>query len=140
MFLVTDLTEKAPYTTSINDAKTVRDVIVGITGESKMGDAVLGVVGHMSLGDEFICRSRFKVKCVKDVNAEMPVAKSIAMTANRLLVACTDDYATRIWGRIEDTVVADVLQCTDDCEDGFTECDVSLAIGRAIAEQFGFEV
>ena len=117
MFLVTDLTEKAPYTTSINDAKTVRDVIVGITGESKMGDAVLSVVGHMSFGDEFICRSRFKVKCVKDVNAEMPIAKSIAMTANRLLAACTDDYATRIWSRIEDTVVADVLQCTDDCED-----------------------
>lgn len=61
-------------------------------------------------------------------------------TPNRLLAACTDDYATRIWSRIEDTVVADVLQCTDDCEDGFTECDVSLAIGRAIAEQFGFEV
>ena len=140
MFLVTDLTEKAPHTTSINDAKTVRDVIVGITGESKMGDAVLSVVGHMSFGDEFICRSRFKVKCVKDVNAEMPIAKSIAMTANRLLAACTDDYATRIWSRIEDTVVADVLQCTDDCEDGFTEYDVSLAIGRAIAEQFGFEV
>lgn len=95
MFLVTDLTEKAPHTTSINDAKTVRDVIVGITGESKMGDAVLSVVGHMSFGDEFICRSRFKVKCVKDVNAEMPIAKSIAMTANRLLAACTDDYAAR---------------------------------------------
>lgn len=140
MFLVTDLTGKIPFTTKISDAKTVRDVIVGITGESKVGDAVLGVVGHMSYGDEFICQTRFKVKCVKDDDAEMPIAKSIAMTALRLLTACIDDYASRIWSCIENIVVADVLECTDNCEDGFTENDVALAIGRALAKRFGFEV
>lgn len=140
MFLVTDLTGKVPYTTTINDAKTVRDVIAGITGESRVGDAVLGIVGYMSCGDEFICQPRFKVKCVKDVDAELSIVKSIAMTATHLLATCTDDYASRIWSRIEDTVIADVLECTDDCEDGFTDGDVALAIGRAIAEQFGIEI
>ena len=126
MFLVTDLTGKVPYTTAINDVKTVRDVIVGIAS-------------YMSFGTEFICQPRFKVKCVKDVDAEMPIAQSIAMAAARLLATCTDDYASRIWKRIEDTVIADGLECTDDCEDGFTDGDVALAIGRAIAEQFGIE-
>lgn len=140
MFLVTDLTGKVPHTTAINDAKTVRDVIVGITGESRVGDAILGIVSYMSFGDEFICQPRFKVKCVKDADAEMPIAKSIAMVALRLLTACIDDYASRIWSRIEDMVIADVLECTNGCEDGFTNGDVALAIGRAIAEQFGIEV
>lgn len=92
MFLVTDLTGKVPYTTAINDVKTVRDVIVGITGESRVGDAILGIVGHMSFGNEFICHPRFKVKCVKDADVEMPIAQSIAMVATRLLATCTDDY------------------------------------------------
>lgn len=139
MFLVTDLTGKVPYTTAINDVKTVRDVIVGITGESRVGDAIQGIASYVSFGTEFICQPRFKVKCVKDVDAEMPIAQSIAMAAARLLATCTDDYASRIWNRIEDTVIADVLECTDDCEDGFTDGDVALAIGRAIAEQFGIE-
>lgn len=140
MFLVTDLTGKVPHTTKINDAKTVRDIIVGITGEQKAGDAIFGIVGYMNFGDEFICQPRFKVKCVKDVEAEIPIAKSIAMTAARLLATSSDDYASRIWSRIEDMVIADVLECTDDCEDGFTDGDVALSIGRAIAKQFGFEV
>ena len=140
MYLITDLTGKVPYTTKINDAKTVRDVIVGITGDGRAGDAILGIIGYMSFGNEFICQPRFKVKCVRDVDAEMPLAKSIATTAMRLLATSTDDYAARIWNCIEDAVIADVLECTDDCENGFTNGDVALAIGRAISEQFGVEV
>ena len=83
MFLVTDLTGKVPYTTAINDVKTVRDVIVGITGESRVGDAIQGIASYMSFGTEFICQPRFKVKCVKDVDADMPIAQSLAMAAAR---------------------------------------------------------
>lgn len=67
MFIVTDLTGKTPYVTGINDVKDVRDVVIGITGESRVGDDVLGIVSHMRFGDEFICRLRFKVKCILDV-------------------------------------------------------------------------
>lgn len=140
MFLVTDLTEKVPFTTKISDAKTVRDVIVGITGESKVGEAVLSIVGHMRFGDEFICRPRFKVKYVREADAEIPITNSIAATATGLLATCTDDYASRIWSRIDAAVITDVMECTDECEKGYTDGDVALAIGRAIAEQFGFEV
>ena len=140
MFLVTDLTGKAPRMTMINDVKTVRDVVIGITGDSKAGDAILGVAGYMRFGDEFICQTHFKVNCVRATDAEPGITNHSAAAATRLLTTCTDDYAIRIWDRIEALVVADVLECTDNCEDGFTNGDVALAIGRAIAKQFDVDV
>lgn len=140
MFLVTDLTGKAPRMTMINDVKMVRDVVIGITGDSKAGDAILGVAGYMRFGDEFICQPHFKVNCVRETDAETWITNQIAAAATRLLTTCTDDYAIRIWDRIEALVVADVLECTDNCEDGFTSGDVALAIGRAIAKQFDVDV
>lgn len=62
----------------------------------------------------------------------------IAMVAIKLLKTCTDDYASRIWGAIKTDVVADVLECTAD-EDGFTNSDVALAIGRAICGHLDVE-
>lgn len=61
----------------------------------------------------------------------------IEAVATSLLSTSTDDYASRIWEAIKDDVVEDVLECADE---HFSEGDVALAIGRAIAKQFGFEV
>lgn len=65
----------------------------------------------------------------------------IAAAATRLLKSFTDDYAGRIWEKIKDSVIDDVLMCSgiDDGE-GFTDGDVCLSIGRAICELTGIEV
>ncbi len=65
----------------------------------------------------------------------------ISEVAYKLLTACVDDYDSRIWNIIKDDVIDDVLECSgiEDGE-GFTDGDVALAIGRAIAERLGVEV
>ena len=65
----------------------------------------------------------------------------IEMEALSLLVRCTDDYASRIWEKIADDVVSDVMECSGIEDDGeFSSGDVALAIGRAILEALGGEV
>lgn len=67
------------------------------------------------------------------------MSEQIAAAATRLLKTCTDDYASRIWASIGQDVVIDVCECTDG-EDGFTDGDIALAIGRSIAKRLGIEV
>lgn len=66
MFLVTDLTEGYPRTTKTNDSKTVRDIVVGITGSVRDGDTTYEIVSHMRFGDEYICNRAARVMCIKD--------------------------------------------------------------------------
>lgn len=143
MFLVTDLTEKFPHTTKINDTKTVGNVITGITGITGMsstGEAVQIIASRMRFGDEFICRPQFKVRCTKESDSKNSVTENITAVANRLLEMCMDDYASQIWAAIGETAVYDILACTDNGDSGISDIDVAQGIGRVIAEQFGFEV
>lgn len=65
----------------------------------------------------------------------------ISEVACGLLTACVDDYDSRIWDVIRDDVLEDVLMCSGIKNgEGFTEGDVALSIGRAIAERLGIEV
>ena len=68
-------------------------------------------------------------------------AEEIAAAAIRLLKSFTDDYAGRIWEKIKDSVIDDVLMCSGiEDGDGFTDGDVCLSIGRSICELDGIEV
>lgn len=69
----------------------------------------------------------------------MNLNSNIAAVATKLLSACTNDYTSRIWDVIGENVIADVLECTED-EDGFTDGDVALALGRAICKRVGVEI
>lgn len=65
----------------------------------------------------------------------------ISEVAFKLLTMCVDDYDSRIWNVIKDDVLTDVLECSGIADgEGFTNGDVALAIGRAIAERLGIEV
>lgn len=55
-----------------------------------------------------------------------------------MLKSCTDDYSYAIWMLIRDDVVADIKECTDG-EDGFTQGDLALAIGRVLTKRLGLE-
>ncbi len=139
MFLVKDLTHTRQDTAEVHDTKDVLDIITGITGSSKLDD-VDHVLGQMTFGDVFTRHPFFKVWCVPD--EAYLLHREIGETATRLLKTCTDDYASRIWSIIENDVIDDVqlCACEPSGEDGFTDGDIALAIGRAIAERFGFEV
>lgn len=50
MFIVKDCTRNPPYTMVSNDAKNVRDIVIGITGDEMVGDHVLLHLGHMTFG------------------------------------------------------------------------------------------
>lgn len=50
MFIVKDCTRNPPYTTASNDIKDVRDIVIGITGNERIGDHVLLHLGHMTFG------------------------------------------------------------------------------------------
>lgn len=72
-------------------------------------------------------------------NDRMSDADAVASVATEMLKTATDDYASRIWAIIKNDVITDVLECTDDVP-GFSNGDVALALGRAIASRLGIEV
>ena len=47
MFIVKDCTRNPPYTMVSNDAKNVRDIVIGITGDEMIGDHVLLHLRHI---------------------------------------------------------------------------------------------
>lgn len=139
MFLVKDLTHAQQDVAEVHDTKDVLDIITGITGKCRLED-VSHVLSRMTFGEVFIRHPYFKVWCVPD--EAYLLHREIEEAATRLLKTCTDDYASRIWSVIRDEVVDDVVLCACEPsgEDSFTDGDIALAIGRAIAERFGFEV
>lgn len=139
MFLVKDLTRAQQDVAEVHDTKDVLDIITGITGEGRL-EVVDHVLSRMTFGDVFTRHPYFKVWCVPD--EAYLLHREIEEAATRLLKTCTDDYASRIWNVIRDEVVDDVVLCACEPsgEDGFTDGDIALAIGRAIAERFGYEV
>lgn len=139
MFLVKDLTHAQQDVTEVHDTKDVLDIITGITGKGHLED-VDHVLSRMTFGDVFTRHPYFRVWCVPD--EAYLLHREIEEAATRLLKTCTDDYASRIWNVIRDEVVDDVVLCACEPsgEDGFTDGDIALAIGRAIAERFGYEV
>lgn len=66
--------------------------------------------------------------------------EAIESCAIRLLSPCLNDYTVRIWEKIKDEVIDDVCQCVDVEREGFTDGDVALAIGRAVASAVGIEI
>ncbi len=139
MFLIKNLTHTRQDTTEVHSIKEALDTITGITGDDRLSN-VGSVLGQMTFGDVFTRRPFFKVWCVPD--EAYLLHREIGEAATRLLKTCTDDYASRIWSIIENDVIDDVqlCACEPSGEDGFTDGDIALAIGRAIAERFGFEV
>lgn len=141
MFLVKDLSCAQQSVEEIHDIKDVLDVLIGLhdLGDQQLKD-VDHVLSRMTFGDVFTRHPYFKVWCVPD--EAYLLHREIEEAATRLLKTCTDDYASRIWGAIRDEVVDDVVLCACEPsgEDGFTDGDIALAIGRAIAERFGYEV
>ena len=73
-------------------------------------------------------------------HSDEPVEAQIELCAMEMLNPVLDDYTSRIWEKISQAVIDDVLECTDGGADGFTKGDVALAIGRALAEPLGIEV
>ena len=140
MFLVKDLSCAQQSVEEIHDIKDVLDVLIGLhdLGDQQLKD-VDHVLSRMTFGDVFTRHPYFKVWCVPD--EAYLLHREIEEAATRLLKTCTDDYASRIWSAIRDEVVDDVVLCACEPsgEDGFTDGDIALAIGRAIAERF-FEV
>ena len=141
MFLVKDLSRAQQDVAEFHDTKDVLDIITGLCDlENPRLEDVDHVLSRMTFGDVFTRHPYFKVWCVPD--EAYLLHREIEEAATRLLKTCTDDYATRIWNVIRDEVVDDVVLCA--CEpsggDGFTDGDIALAIGRAIAERFGYEV
>ena len=141
MFLVKDLSCAQQSVEEIHDIKDVLDVLIGLhdLGDQQLKD-VDHVLSRMTFGDVFTRHPYFKVWCVPD--EAYLLHREIEEAATRLLKTCTDDYASRIWSAIRDEVVDDVVLCACEPsgEDGFTDGDIALAIGRAIAERFGYEV
>lgn len=71
---------------------------------------------------------------------EKQIQDSIAIIASEILKTCTDDYAGRIWEKISDDVIEDVMECSGiDDEGEFSSGDVSLAIGRVLLGRLGDE-
>ena len=70
MFIVKDCTRNPPYTTASNDIKDVRDIVIGITGNERIGDHVLLHLGHMTFGQFLVWGQSFIVKCVPDEEAQ----------------------------------------------------------------------
>ena len=140
MFLVKDLSCAQQSVEEIHDIKDVLDVLIGLhdLGDQQLKD-VDHVLSRMTFGDVFTRHPYFKVWCVPD--EAYLLHREIEEAATGLLKTCTDDYASRIWSIIRDEVVDDVVLCACEPsgEDGFTDGDIALAIGRAIAERF-FEV
>lgn len=141
MFLVKNLTRAQQDVAEVHDTKDVLDIITGLCDleDPRLKD-VDHVLSRMTFGEVFIRHPYFKVWCVPD--EAYLLHREIEEAATGLLKICTDDYASRIWSIIRDEVVDDAVLCACEPsgEDGFTDGDIALAIGRAIAERFGFEV
>ena len=137
MYLVKNLTTKQQVS-KVYDSKDVLDIIIGITGNEPTG--VNEVLWQMTFGNVFTRYPYFKVWFVPDETYLLH--REIEEAATRLLKTCTDDYALRIWSTIHDEVINDVLLCAcgPSSEDGFTDGDIALVIGRAIADRLGIEV
>lgn len=141
MFLVKDLTRAQQDVTDVHDTKDVLDILIGLYDLDDRGFENTGrIISHMTFGDVFTRHPYFKVWCVPD--EAYLLHREIEEAATRLLKTCTDDYASRIWSAIRDEVVDDVVLCACEPsgEDGFTDGDIALAIGRALAERLGYEV
>lgn len=141
MFLVKDLSRAQQDVAEVYDTKDVLDIIVGLCDiEAPRLDDVAHILSRMTFGEVFTRHPYFKVRCVPD--EAYLLHREIEEAATRLLKTCTDDYASRIWTIIRDEVVDDAVLCACEPsgEDGFTDGDIALAIGRAIAERFGYEV
>lgn len=141
MFLVKDLSRAQQDVAEVHDTKDVLDIITGLCDlENPRLEDVDHVLSSMTFGEVFIRHPYFKVWCVPD--EAYLLHREIEEAATRLLKTCTDDYATRIWNVIRDEVVDDVVLCACEPsgEDGFTDGDIALAIGRALAERLGYEV
>lgn len=141
MYLVKDLTRAQQDVAEVHDTKDVLDILIGVCGlDDCQLRSVGSVLSRMTFGDVFTRRPYFKVWCVPDKACLLH--QEIEVAALGLLKTCTDDYASRIWSVIRNDVISDVLLCA--CESGdegsFTDGDTALAIGRAIAERFGYEV
>ena len=66
---------------------------------------------------------------------------AIEEVATRILKISFGDYDARIWKEIRDSVLCDVIECSGINEGcGFTDGDVSLAIGRAICKLTGIDI
>jgi len=140
MFLLTDMAHGYPSITKLYDTKDVGDVVTGITGDRGTGDLAETIAGYMRIGSEFSCNGDFKLCCVLDDEASTVIADNIEAVAHEKMTRCLDDYAERIWAVIKDAVICDVLTCTSGGKDGFSDVDVTLAIGRVIAARLGIEV
>ena len=70
MFIVKDCTRNPPYTMVSNDAKNVRDIVIGITGDEMVGDHVLLHLGHMTFGQFLVWGQLFIIKCVPDEDVQ----------------------------------------------------------------------
>ena len=141
MFLVKDLSRAQQDVAEVHDTKDVLDIITGLCDlENPRLEDIDHVLSRMTFGEVFIRHPYFKVWCVPD--EAYLLHREIEEAATGLLKTCTDDYASRIWSIIRDAVVDDVVLCACEPsgEDGFTDGDIALAIGRAIAERFGYEV
>ena len=141
MFLVKDLSRAQQDVAEVHDTKDVLDIITGLCDlENPRLEDIDHVLSRMTFGDVFTRHPYFKVWCVPD--EAYLLHREIEEAATGLLKTCTDDYASRIWSIIRDEVVDDVVLCACEPsgEDGFTDGDIALAIGRALAERLGYEV
>ncbi len=80
MFIVKDCTRNPPYTMVSNDAKNVRDIVIGITGDEMVGDHVLLHLGHMTFGQFLVWGQLFIIKCVPDEDAQALYLKGKTMS------------------------------------------------------------
>ena len=69
MFIVKDCTRNPPYTTASNDIKDVRDIVIGITGNERIGDHVLLHLGHMTFGQFLVWGQSFMSICRFEIRA-----------------------------------------------------------------------
>ena len=65
-------------------------------------------------------------------NLEEMDRRTVCSVLMTLLKEATSDYAESVFEEIKNSVLADVSIATDFFDDGFTDEDVKLAIGRAL--------
>ena len=63
-----------------NDAKNVRDIVIGITGDEMVGDHVLLHLGHMTFGQFLVWGQLFIIKCVPDEDVQALYLKGKTMS------------------------------------------------------------
>jgi hypothetical protein len=80
MFIVKDCTRNPPYTMVSNDAKNVRDIVIGITGDEMIGDHVLLHLRHMTFGQFLVWGQLFIIECVPDEDVQALYLKGKTMS------------------------------------------------------------